>query len=221
MGNFLYTSQDIINDLHNGKKVKWDLITTEFLTDNLKFLTENCFENLSHHFIYYEISEKFLESNITCPWNWKLLSETKTFVTSYGSIYSRNCVSNSFIEKHSELDWDWGKICKREKIDEKFLLKFTDKPLDWEYLSVKFSFGKLSQQFVINNIQKPWDWKRLSEYFPFNFIETHLNDPNFKWDWRGISENTNLTIEFIETYMDKLHPTDNIRKIVEKAREKR
>jgi len=57
-------------------------------------------------------------------------------------------------------------------------------------------------EFILKYSNKLWDWEWLS-YNPNITIDLIEKYPNKSWDWYGISHNPNITMEFIEKYPAK------------------
>lgn len=229
MGNSFMTKDEVtISNLRKGIELCPKTVTEQFLNNNWSILREDkkCMDNLSHNFKWYEIPESFLRSGD--PWNWKSLSRN---VKMGGASWSTQqpILSLDFIRKCPNLDYDWNEITRRNDLTEEFLAQFSDKPLDWNYLSyLYFNLGvdfstynklELSDSFVHANIDKPWNWQVLSRNASASLLERLIDHPSAKWEWTSISWNEKLSVAFIKKHADKLIITSNIESILKKAKE--
>ncbi len=206
----------------------YSLITEKFLERNWSIISINSIlmHRLSRDFEYYSLSEEFLGRHIDSFWDsfwdWKLLSKN---------------ISLEFVEKHPELNWDWNLLTSNKKINEKFLEKFTDKPLNWFSISeynnnvvigrstlirggviTEPSFS-ISIDFIRKYSHLDWDWKTVSLRRDIT-VEDLTRFSGKPLDWKKISERTDLTTEFIHSFQEKLEMNDNISNILDKFIEK-
>ena len=144
------------------------------------------------------ITQKWIEKYIEKEWLWK-----RTF---FSKIIIENYVDLNFIEHYLEKPWYWDSITK--KIDNVSLDKFSDKPLDWAYLS-KCDF--ITVELIEKYINKSWNFEYLTKLVSLEFINKY---PDKKWDWKLISSNKNITLQFIEKNINKKYNWEEILKII-------
>ena len=82
---------------------------------------------------------------------------------------------------------------------EKLILKYPDKPWDWERISEN---PNITMDFIDTHPDKPWDWRWISgnPTVTMDIIDAHPDKP---WSWEWISLNPNLTMDFIDAHPDK------------------
>lgn len=137
-------------------------------------------------------------NNPKCDWKWDGLSRN-------------HIITLDFIEKYiNNSNWDWSGLSRNPNLTLEFINKHIDKAWDWKELScnhalVKKYIDKYPNGLPINsNLILRWNWHKiaLNPYTSLELIDSIITS-DF-WDWDGIaSNNANLTIPFIEKYIDK------------------
>ena len=127
----------------------------------------------------------------------------------FGLSYNKN-ISLAFIEKYIEKDWDWDGISSNPYLTVKFIEEHIDKKWDWDNELVKHP--NIPLEFLLKHEDKFWNWTNISSH---RNLTQHMIDVTYKdmpFYWRDISSNLNITIEFIEKHSDKEWNWDNISK---------
>ena len=153
----------------------WDII---YLIENNKIIDFNALSKFKY------INQNFIDEYPNKPWDWKWLIENT-------SINIEKYISLELIKKYP-YKWDYQILSKNPNLTEDFILKYSYKNWNIEYLidnNKITDFNKLSKFKNINRciinyyLDKPWDWEWLIEntnininieYIPFNIIKKCL-----------------------------------------------
>lgn len=132
-------------------------------------------------------------------------------------------ITLEFIEKYIDKPWDWTRVSVNPNLTPEFVAKHIDR--DWDFKNGLSINRSVTAEFVEKFIDSDWDWSELAynKTIPFEFYVKHnikyayvfsrrINVENVdkymdkvKWNFGvgGLSNNPNLTLEFIEKYIDK------------------
>jgi len=113
----------------------------------------------------------------------------------------------------------WLNISTNQYLTQDFIIKNINHNWNWYYLLNNNIIDlKFSEKYIPNfwekniifkletikkHINKPWwdfDFININPYITLEFIETNINK---SWKWDILSRNKNITLEFIEKYIDK------------------
>ena len=175
---------------------------------NIKYLIKNNkITNFNALSKFKNITQNIINQYPNKPWDWEWLKkntniEVEKYIsidlfekykwTMYYSLSENLNLTEEFILKHPDKNWDIEYLIKNNKIT------------DFNALS-KFKY--LNQDILYNYLDKPWDWKWLIEnsnikilyFIPLDIIEKYLHNFNYS----HIQNNKNITEEFILKYPDK------------------
>ncbi len=145
------------------------------------------------------INIKFIEDNINEDWNWE-------YLTFNPSITIKDIEDTLHLPGyHWDMDIFWSKVNVDLEYIEKNIKNINS--VNWKYLS---SNPNITFDFIIKHKNQKWNWNYLSRNPAISTknIEDTLNNKDYLWclwDWNSISLNCNITIEFIEKYIDKIN----------------
>ena len=101
--------------------------------------------------------------------------------------------------KYPDKPWDWEQISANPNLTLDLIDAHPDKPWYWYWISLN---PNCTMDFIDAHPDKPWSWESISQNpnLTLDFIDAHPDKP---WDWRWISENPNFTLDFIDAHPDK------------------
>lgn len=174
------------------------------------------------------LSLEFIEKYIDRDWDWEAISRnpnlTLEFIEKYiekswdwyGCLATHTCITIDFIFEHEDKQWNWRELSSNPKITVDFIEKHLDKEWYWYGISRN---PNVTLEFIEKYQTKDWNWDVIisKPYITLEIIEQILNKDcgcfispknwtlcNKNWSWyNGISRNPNLTLEFIEKYIEK------------------
>ena len=176
----------------------WDI---EYLIYNNKITDFNTLSKFKY------INQDIIDEYLYKPWDWEwLIENTNINVEKY--------IPLNLIEKYKN-KWGYWSLSENPNLTEEFILKYPDKDWDIEYLIKKnkiidfnalSKFKYLNQRIIDKYRNSPWNWEWIientniyTEYrIPFNLIEKYKY--KYKWDYWYLSYNPDLTEEFILKY---------------------
>ena len=171
------------------------------------------------------ITEEFLENNITMPWNWYELSQNESISLEYidenielipWCMFGLSCHPNmniEFILKHIDLNWIWSSLTKR--LDINIILKYNTLP--WCRMAI--SMNPSINLETLNKLIKDDYW-----YIDYDYITSCSNidledmmNSFHRFNTKWMTFNKNLNVDFIRKYqntmkmnMNKISTSDTI-----------
>jgi len=142
-----------------------------------------------------DISEKLLAETIDKDWDWAYLSENNSVK-----------ISIAFIKENKEQPWKWEALSGRSdiKLENEIFIELSNQNWDWKAISNRTDLT-FSEELIIKLQDKPLNWHLISQCETFvpnaitlSIIRSHI------LDWKAISKNTNLSIEILWDYRDRL-----------------
>jgi hypothetical protein len=108
------------------------------------------------------------------------------------------------IKNNLEKRWSWGGISLNPNLEWNMVLEFNDKDWCWGSLSGN---PAITMEIIKQNPNRRWWRNYISENSNFSGDIFEFDKLHWKWkyDWGKISLNPNITLQFIEKYIDKIH----------------
>lgn len=96
------------------------------------------------------------------------------------------------VKKYPDKNWDWNYL-SRKKPSIEFVKQFKDKPWNWKIITIITSLQDIDENDL------PWDMDIIcsTKILSKKFVEKH------KVDWNVIVKNINISLEFVEEFIDK------------------
>jgi len=97
------------------------------------------------------------------------------------------------IESYPDKKWNWIVLSRNPDFSTSLILKFKNKPLDWNCLSIR---KDINMDFICSNSDLPWNWSLL---FPKKVnIDFVIINPQKHWNWNKISSDPSITWKIIQ-----------------------
>ena len=153
------------------------------------------------------ITEEFILKHPYKNWNIEYLIENNK-ITDFNILSKFKNINQEIINKYPDKPWDWDWLFENTNIDiEKYIpLELIEKyPYKWNYLRLSYN-PNIIEDFILKYSNKPWDINYLINNNKItNFIIlskfTHITgyiirfNPNKPWDWEWLIQNTNIDVE--------------------------
>ncbi len=133
---------------------------------------------------------EFIEHYIDKPWDWVQLSKNPN-------------LTPDFVAKHIDRPWEFGKygLSSNRIVTPEFVEKFINKNWDWGYEGLGSNIKNIPFEFYEkHNIKYAYVF---SHYITLDKVDKYINEVKWKFGAPGLSNNPNLTLKFIEKYIDK------------------
>ena len=190
---------DIKNFILKYPNKKWNI---NYLIKNNKITN---FKTLTK---FKYIDEYIINEYPNKPWDWGWLIENT-------DIDVEKHISLNLIKKYL-YKWDYYFLSKNLNITEEFILKYSYKKWNINYLiknnkitnfKALSKFKYIDEDVIYEYPNKPWDWEWLIEntdikverYIPLNLIKKYL----YKWDYWDLSFNPNIIEDIILKHPNK------------------
>lgn len=159
------------------------------------------FERLSNN---ESLSWKFIEDNMSKPWNWDIISTLP-------------CINIEIVKSHPEIDWNWYSLSTNSSISIEDIKNNPKLPWDknkictnpnltiYDVIYDRHLFNNWTQITVNENIKQidiekypnlPWDINvilNLKSGLDINFILNYYQK-NYQWNWNEISRSYSISI---------------------------
>lgn len=125
-----------------------------------------------------------------------------------------NSITPDFIERHIDLDWNWGEsgLSCNISITPEFIEKYIHKPWVYGYGGLS-QYHKVTITFIQDHINEDWYWEGIddgqlegglsSNSFVTEDIIVYFIDKPWHWfnNGSGLTNNVNLSLSFFEKYL--------------------
>lgn len=128
-----------------------------------------------------------------------------------------------FVKKYINKNWCWGGISSNSNITIEDIENNPKLPWNYEFVirnpNITFEYVKKCEKKFIENygdIEYKMDlfyyYSSANSAITLEIVENNIN--SFNWCYKGLLENENITIEFVEKYIDKIECSDILENII-------
>ena len=166
--------------------------------------------------LYQKIPLKYIKNNLDIPWNWDYISFNHNIICFNDVIknpdlplcmreISRNLnIKWSHVKDNLHLQWDWNNLSRNKNITIEHIISLPYKLWNWEFICCNADIKKIQWHHIKDNPKLPWKWCSLlqCDNLPLEIL-VNIGNMRLIKRWDHLSDNLNLTMKFIEQYLDK------------------